>query len=1275
MRDPRQRLRDFADRVFVGYANLVVRRPAVIGLCGLLLAVAFSLGLLIVDVEKRDLNALWIDLDSRVVDERKVFEDEFGGLTRKTTCAVSVATLGDSLFPGSNETSATTARTTPSGNALDALQGCMKVWQDTEVTMDNKIFVLHDVCERPQVPVLFQPGQSSAQLYSSYTRCLQANPIFQLLYQGVLLQYPWFNPSFSALKSAWGLTELPCSRASVLDCFREGQNIDWPEGLRELDSVSAAAAASLTTTYGALAEEVGAQPIQSLTVSAYLTNSSLFPCWLLRSDGNITCLGEMGHFVLEQGALIRSLYTVEPFFSAIGASSTTLISATIQQFISQVGMATNTQELQTIAKNAHQTFFTLLGMAAQQDREAASLVAYMDLLTKINDLPTRTNEPIGSECVRDTSMAYYTDRGQTPSTQEMGQAVGQLRTAILFLGSLGYWWRPSYQAMSNSDILEHINMATHSQINPAVRNDPTACLSGEARCCQQWSSATIATSLMLSGQEASKGMPVAGTGFSSKVYKTITTIRLGAENYNENNPFWIDQMKAAFPTIDWTKAKREELMEKLDEKMNAGWLKMYKREVGSNYSSGEAYSSFRLDFSTGSSLTDILKEASELEGNLIGLSYGVMAALVVLSLGNYLEALVNIRQKDCAQRYMVDSHGILGLCGVLVVALSSVAGLGFSSYVQITFNPLTTSLVPFVALGLGVDDMFVFAHAVTVLNDRSRSIGDNMCAVMRLAGPSVCLTSVANAVAFILIYYVPVAAVRQLVLVLMISVLANLVFLFLLFVPIMVFDLKRNHAGRMDLIFVKASAKLNDSERSDEEKNTLVGKFIDKVYAPVLSKAPVKVAVLLLFSGFFCWTLYNAIENTKQGLRVSDIALKDSYQRDMARLTENEITTQSCYLMAVTKNYSFSNAVGQQRVMDALNTLDENTWRIRGMRLNDANFLTNGSSSLLGFYSGIQQSGALNPCPAANVSTPIAVPQCYDTFFKQWYASVGPFYAPFLVCHDANGMRVGCNHADASVHAVRTPFNLDRLYTHDDHISAIEATRARVDPLNDDKMQLFSIGYIFYFWEQYFGIVNTLIAAIGFGLLGVFFVTFIFQLNPWLSAIVCLIILMIDIELIGLMDPIGVKLNAISIANLVVSIGMAVEFTAHYARAFLLAQGNRNERMKTALHEMLKPMFNGALSTIIALSVLSMARFPFFRIYYAITYVLMVIIAFANGLVLLPVLLSVIGPGSQAAPAGHDYDKQTDEEMHALDSGKQESKADLAAAAARDASAEEQMMY
>lgn len=152
---------------------------------------------------------------------------------------------------------------------------------------------------------------------------------------------------------------------------------------------------------------------------------------------------------------------------------------------------------------------------------------------------------------------------------------------------------------------------------------------------------------------------------------------------------------------------------------------------------------------------------------------------------------------------------------------------------------------------------------------------------------------------------------------------------------------------------------------------------------------------------------------------------------------------------------------------------------------------------------------------------------------------------------------------------------------------------------------------------------------IGFGLLGVFAITFLFQLNPWLSMIICAVVFMIDMELYGLSRPMGVKLNGVSVANFCVSIGLAVEFTAHVARAFLLAPGTRNERMVTALREMTIPMFNGALSTILAVVVLTGAKFPFFRTYYALTFVVVVLIACANGLIFLPVVLSIIGPPQQ----------------------------------------------
>ena len=170
-----------------------------------------------------------------------------------------------------------------------------------------------------------------------------------------------------------------------------------------------------------------------------------------------------------------------------------------------------------------------------------------------------------------------------------------------------------------------------------------------------------------------------------------------------------------------------------------------------------------------------------------------------------------------------------------------------------------------------------------------------------------------------------------------------------------------------------------------------------------------------------------------------------------------------------------------------------------------------------------------------------------------------------------------------------------------------------------------------------------MLQAVGFGLLGVFVVTFLFQLNPWLSIVVCSVILMIVVEIVGLLQPMGVKLNALSITNVVIAVGLAVEFVAHYARAFIVASGTRNERMIIALHEMLQPMVNGALSTICALSVLALARYPFFRTYYSLMFVVIVLVSFANGLLLLPVVLSLVGPeGKKEVKKSSDYDQHED---------------------------------
>lgn len=58
----------------------------------------------------------------------------------------------------------------------------------------------------------------------------------------------------------------------------------------------------------------------------------------------------------------------------------------------------------------------------------------------------------------------------------------------------------------------------------------------------------------------------------------------------------------------------------------------------------------------------------------------------------------------------VRSQSGIGIAGVVLVSVTVAAGLGFCALLGIAFNAATTQIIPFLALGLGVDNMFHLTH-------------------------------------------------------------------------------------------------------------------------------------------------------------------------------------------------------------------------------------------------------------------------------------------------------------------------------------------------------------------------------------------------------------------------------------------------------------------------------------------------------------------------------------------------------------------------------------
>lgn len=96
---------------------------------------------------------------------------------------------------------------------------------------------------------------------------------------------------------------------------------------------------------------------------------------------------------------------------------------------------------------------------------------------------------------------------------------------------------------------------------------------------------------------------------------------------------------------------------------------------------------------------------------------------------------------------------------------------------------------------------------------------------------------------------------------------------------------------------------------------------------------------------------------------------------------------------------------------------------------------------------------------------------------------------------------------------------------------------------------------------------------------------------------------------------------------MIVSVGLAVDYSAHIAHSFLVLDGSRKDRARGALWHIGGEVCDGAFTTWLAIAVMCVAEHyvsrAFFKMFFAI-----VITGTWHGVVVLPVLLSIIGPAA-----------------------------------------------
>ena len=103
-----------------------------------------------------------------------------------------------------------------------------------------------------------------------------------------------------------------------------------------------------------------------------------------------------------------------------------------------------------------------------------------------------------------------------------------------------------------------------------------------------------------------------------------------------------------------------------------------------------------------------------------------------------------------------------------------------------------------------------------------------------------------------------------------------------------------------------------------------------------------------------------------------------------------------------------------------------------------------------------------------------------------------------------------------------------------------------------------------------------------------------------LTLYVTLIMFMIDIDLVGMLWVLGLQINSITSINLVMAIGLVVDYSAHIVHNFTLqdASLSRDERVRRTMVEIGPSVLLGVTTTFLGVLPLSLASSEVFRTFF-----------------------------------------------------------------------------
>lgn len=720
------------------------------------------------------------------------------------------------------------------------------------------------------------------------------------------------------------------------------------------------------------------------------------------------------------------------------------------------------------------------------------------------------------------------------------------------------------------------------------------------------------------------------------------TVTWVVNNYAEGTP-------EVARAMDWEKTLKDRLLDLQEEATRRG---------------------LRLSLSTEISLEEELNKTTNTDAKIIIISYVIMFLYASIALGSTTLSVRDMIRNPAVS--IVESKFSLGVAGIVIVLMSISASIGLFSWANLKATLIIVDVIPFIVLAVGVDNIFLIVHEFERVNIRNPDdeVEVRVAKALGRMGPSILLSASTETVSFALGAFVGMPAVRNFAIYAAGAVFINALLQITLFISLLSYNQKRVEDSRMDCVpcvpIKAARVHLNGSNGNlgarmyEMPEEGFLQRFIIRYYAPTLLGKKVKVIVVAIFLGVFAAGVA-LIPEVKLGLdqrvAIPDDSYLIPYFNDLydyfdsgppvyfvtkdVDATQRKYQRQICARFTTCDSMSLTNILEQER------------------KRTEVSYISSPAASWIDDFF-LWLNPQFEECCVEGRSA------CFEGRDPAWNITMSGmpegdefvhYLQKFLDAPTTDdcplggqasyGSAVVIDEEKETVPASHFRTMHSPLRSQDDFINAYSSARRIASSFSSKTgAEVFPYSVFYIFFDQYLSIVGLtaglLCAAIGI----IFILSSILLGSALTGATVAITVVMTIVDIIGAMAVFGVSLNAVSLVNLIICVGIAVEFCAHIARAFMFPSRTFMERAKnrfrgrdarawTALVNVGGSVFSGITVTkLLGVFVLAFTRSKIFEIYYFRIWVALVVFAATHALIFLPVLLSFMGGEGYVDPEG-----------------------------------------